>query len=130
MEETFALVNNYLYPGGLFIFDFNTVYKYEKVIGDAVIAENRDACSFIWENYYHGEERLNEYDLTIFVQEEGELFRRFTETHFQRGYTLEEMKGFVEKAGMEIVLVLDADTRKEPEEKSERIYIAARECQK
>ena len=130
VEETFALVNNYLYPGGLFIFDFNTVYKYEKVIGDAVIAENRDACSFIWENYYHGEERLNEYDLTIFVQEEGELFRRFTETHFQRGYTLEEMKGFVEKAGMEIVLVLDADTRKEPEEKSERIYIAARECQK
>lgn len=130
VEETFALVNNYLYPGGLFIFDFNTVYKYEKVIGDAVIAENRDACSFIWENYYHGEERLNEYDLTIFVQEEGELFRRFTETHFQRGYTLEEMKGFVEKAGMEIVLVLDADTHKEPEEKSERIYIAARECQK
>ena len=78
VEETFALVNNYLYPGGLFIFDFNTVYKYEKVIGDAVISENRDACSFIWENYYHGEERLNEYDLTIFVQEEGELFRRFT----------------------------------------------------
>ena len=32
--QTFRLVNNYLYPGGLFIFDFNTVYKYEVVIGD------------------------------------------------------------------------------------------------
>ena len=38
----FRLVNNYLYPGGLFIFDFNTVYKYEEVIGDVTIAENRE----------------------------------------------------------------------------------------
>ncbi|WP_286080324.1 class I SAM-dependent DNA methyltransferase [Parablautia intestinalis] len=131
VESVFLLVNNYLYKGGLFIFDFNTVYKYEKVIGDTTIAENRDACSFIWENYYHGQERINEYDLTIFAREgEGGLFRRFTETHLQRGYTLDEMLGFVERAGMEVVLMLDADTREKPGEMSERIYIAARECVK
>ena len=84
VTETFELVDNYLYPGGLFLFDFNTVYKYEQVIGDATIAENRDDCSFIWENYYHEKERVNEYDLTIFVKDKKEeLFRRFTETHFQ-----------------------------------------------
>lgn len=131
VTETFELVDNYLYPGGLFLFDFNTVYKYEQVIGDATIAENRDDCSFIWENYYHEEDRVNEYDLTIFVKEKKEeLFRRFTETHFQRGYTLEEMKGFVERAGMEFVLALDADTHKAPIETSERIYVIARECSK
>lgn len=48
----FSLVNNYLFPGGLFLFDFNTVYKYREVIGDRVIAENREDCSFIWENAY------------------------------------------------------------------------------
>ena len=131
VTETFELVDNYLYPGGLFLFDFNTVYKYEQVIGDATIAENRDDCSFIWENYYHEKEQVNEYDLTIFVKDKKEeLFRRFTETHFQRGYTLEEMKGFVEKAGMEFVLALDADTHKAPIETSERIYVIARECSK
>lgn len=131
VEETFGLVNNYLYPGGIFLFDFNTVYKYEQVIGDTTIAENRDDCCFIWENYYHEEERINEYDLTIFVKEKKEeLFRRFTETHFQRGYTLEEMKGFVERAGMEFVLALDADTHEAPSETSERIYVVARECSK
>ena len=131
VEETFGLVNNYLYPGGIFLFDFNTVYKYEQVIGDTTIAENRDDCSFIWENYYHEEDRVNEYDLTIFVKEKKEeLFRRFTETHFQRGYTLEEMKGFVERAGMKFVLALDADTHKAPIETSERIYVIARECSK
>ena len=131
VTETFELVDNYLYPGGLFLFDFNTVYKYEQVIGDATIAENRDDCSFIWENYYHEKERVNEYDLTIFVKDKKEeLFRRFTETHFQRGYTLEEMKGFVKKAGMEFVLALDADTHEEPVKTSERIYVLARECRK
>lgn len=130
VEETFAQVNNYLYPGGLFIFDFNTVYKYEKVIGNATIAENREECSFIWENFYHEDEMINEYDLTIFVKEDNGFFSRFTETHFQRGYTLEEMMRLVEKAGMEVVFTLDADTHEKPGESSERIYVAARECQK
>lgn len=124
--QTFKLVNNYLDPDGIFIFDFNTIYKYETVIGDATIAENRDNCSFIWENYYHEEEQINEYDLTIFVQE-NDLYKRFNETHYQRGYTLDEMKDFVEKAGLLFVNAVDADTHQEITEESERIYIIAQE---
>lgn len=67
--QTFERVNTYLYPQGIFVFDFNTVYKYQTVIGDATIAENREDCSFIWENYYHEEQEINEYDLTVFVAE-------------------------------------------------------------
>ena len=130
MQKVFDLVNNYLYPGGIFVFDFNTVYKYETVIGDTTIAENREDCSFIWDNYYHDEERINEYDLTIFVEEEEELFRRFSETHYQRGYTLDEMKQFVKKAGLEFVTAMDADTHEDVTDESERIYVVAREIQK
>ncbi len=125
--QTFRLVNNYLDPQGIFIFDFNTVYKYAEVIGDTTIAENREECSFIWENYYHEEEQINEYDLTIFVKEVDERFRRFFETHYQRGYTLEQMKCLVEQAGMEFVRALDADTQGDVQENSERIYVIARE---
>lgn len=128
IEETFRLVNNYLDPEGLFIFDFNTVYKYETVIGDTVIAENREESSFIWENFYEKESQINEYDLTIFVKEGGdELFRKFTETHLQRGYTLPQMKVLLEKAGLIFVEALDADTRGEVHEESERIYVIAKE---
>lgn len=125
--ETFKLVNNYLYPGGIFIFDFNTLFKYKQIIGDTTIAENREQCSFIWENYYHEKEHINEYDLTVFVREEDEMFRRFSETHYQRGYTLREMKRFIKVAGMEFMLALDADTHQKPTRTSERIYIIARE---
>ena len=128
--ETFSLVNNYLYPGGIFIFDFNTEYKYREIIGDRTIAENREDCSFIWENYYDPDSCINEYDLTVFVQEEEDIFRKFTETHYQRGYTVEEMRALVEQAGMILLEMKDADTGGEITPESQRVYIVARESGK
>lgn len=131
--QTFRLVNNYLFPQGLFIFDFNTVYKYAQVIGDATIAENREECSFIWDNYYHEEEQINEYDLTVFVKEPADmeqvdhaLYRRFQETHYQRGYELEQIKDCLRRAGMVFVEAVDADTHEAVNDVSERIYVVAR----
>lgn len=128
--QVFRLVNNYLYPGGIFIFDFNTDYKYREVIGNTTIAENREDCSFIWENYYDPEEEINEYDLTIFVQEEGDTFHRFTETHLQRGYTVGQMRTLVEQSGLKILEIMDSDTGEAVTETSERVYIVAKEQQK
>lgn len=128
--QTFRLVNNYLFPRGIFIFDFNTVYKYAAVIGDTTIAENREDCSFIWDNYYHEAEEINEYDLTVFVRETGqkdaEIYRRFKETHYQRGYRLEQMKGYLRQAGLAFLEALDADTMGAVRDVSERIYVVAR----
>lgn len=128
--ETFSRINNYLYPKGIFIFDFNTSYKYGEVIGDTTIAENREDCSFIWDNFYDEDTHINEYDLTVFVREgepEEELFRRFQETHLQRGYDLQEMLHFVEAAGLEFVTALDADTNGDVTETTERVLMVCRE---
>jgi hypothetical protein len=128
--ETFKQVNNYLYPGGIFVFDFNTVYKYETVIGDTTIAENRDECSFIWENYYHPEEEINEYDLTLFVEETEGLYRKFTETHYQRGYTLAQIQQIAKEAGLEWVFAMDADTGETVNDCTERVFAVVKECKK
>lgn len=123
---TFDLIHNYLYPNGLFIFDFNTDYKYREVIGDTTIAENRDDCSFIWENFYDPEEKINEYDVTIFVEEKDGLFRRFSETHFQKGYEKKQMEQMLVDAGFEVVKLIDSDTENEADDESERIFVVAR----
>lgn len=127
LVEVFSLVNNYLYPGGIFLFDFNTDYKYREVIGNTVIAENREDCSFIWENDYEEEERINRYDLTLFLRREGELFERTEETHFQRGYTAQEIRETLAEAGLELIEMRDADTEGEVTPESQRIYAVARE---
>ena len=97
------------------------------MIGDTTIAENREDCSFIWENYYYPEEEINEYELTVFVQEEGDSFRKFTENHYQRGYTAEQMTALLEQAGMKVLLVKDSDTEGPVTEKTERVLLVAGE---
>lgn len=127
LEEVFRLVNNYLDPKGIFIFDFKTLYNYQTVLGDRTIAEKREECSFIWDNYYYEEEKINEYELTLFIQDEGDLYRKFEELHYQRAYTLDDMIRLIQKSGLEFVTAYDAFTRHAPHEKSERIYVIARE---
>ena len=169
LEEVFRLVNNYLDPKGIFLFDFNTVHKYRDVIGDSTIAEDRGVCSFIWDNRYYEKEQINEYDLTLFIAEDfnpmenayvsertadsedallseegagdledtmfseeeggenGSLYRRYTETHYQRGYTLAEIQELLERAGLVFIEAYDADTKETPNDTSVRICVIARE---
>lgn len=169
LEEVFRLVNNYLDPKGIFLFDFNTVHKYRDVIGDSTIAEDRGVCSFIWDNRYYEKEQINEYDLTLFIAEDfnpmenayvsertadsedallseegagdledtmfseeeggenGSLYRGYTETHYQRGYTLAEIQELLERAGLVFIEAYDADTKETPNDTSERICVIARE---
>ena len=129
LQEVFRLVNNYLDPKGVFVFDFNTRYKYEEILGDRTIAENREECSFIWDNYYYEDEKINEYDLSLFIETDKDsgLYRKYEETHYQRAYTLEEMKKLIKKSGLEFVTAYDAFSKNAPTDTSERIYVVARE---
>ena len=132
LTEVFRLVNNYLDPQGVFIFDFNTEYKYQEILGEQVIAEEREECSFIWDNYYDEEQKINEYELTLFVQsqEDPELYRKYQEVHYQRAYTLERIRNLIEKAGLRYVTAYDAYTKDAPLYTSERICVVAQECGK
>ena len=127
VEAVFRLANNYLDPEGLFIFDVNTPYKYEKLLGDNTFAEDREESSFIWNNFYDKEEGVNQYDLSIFVREEDGRFQRFRETHYQRSYSLETLKILIERSGMEFVAAFDAYSYEPVREDSEKITIVARE---
>ncbi len=127
LVQVMRLANNYLDPGGIFIFDLNTLYKYQEILGEQTIAENREEGSFIWENYYDEEERVNEYDLTLFIREEDGRFRKYEETHYQYAFTLDEVRRAASEAGMELLAVYDAFTHEPPGENSERVYVIVRE---
>lgn len=127
LVQVFRLVNNYLDPGGILIFDLNTEYKYSRILGDSTIAESREDKSFIWDNHYDSETGINEYDLTLFIRQEGNLYRRFDETHYQRAYSAEEVSRAAAEAGLELVAMYDAFSREPVREESERVYVIARE---
>ena len=126
LSEAFSRVNEYLDENGCFIFDFKTDYFYRNVLGDRIIAQSEDDCSYIWDNYYYEDECVNEYELTIFIKEnenpDDNGFRQFKENHYQRGYTVDEMKDIVKESGLKIDKIYDAFTHNEERADSERIY--------
>lgn len=127
LKEVFAWVNNYLDPNGLFIFDMNTEYKYQNILGDNTFAEVREQASFIWENTYDIDKRINEYDLNLFIKLEGDNYKKFEERHVQKAYTFDEILSAIDSSNMVLEKYMDADTYGDIRENTERILFVARE---
>ena len=130
-EEAFldiltAAAENYLDYGGLFLFDLNTEYKYRMLLGEQTIAENREEGSFIWENSYDEEEKINEYELTLFIREDSGYYRKYEEVHYQRAYPLDTVKELVARSGLKLLQVCDGYTGEPVREDSERICVVCR----
>ncbi len=126
LRQVFGRVFSCLAPGGVFIFDMKTEYFYREILGSCTIAENREDCSFIWENEYHAEERLNEYYLTLYelADQRRGLFRRTQEIHRQKAYPASWVAGLMGHAGFRDVRMWEAFGEQEPDESSERVYFA------
>ena len=126
LQQAFSRVHDYLEEDGVFIFDANTSYKYTKLLAENTFAESRDEGSFIWDNYYDEEERINEYDLTLFIPEGDELYRRYTETHYQRNYETATLLKLLKNAGFTDICVYDDYTDAPICETSERAVFVAK----
>jgi SAM-dependent methyltransferase len=126
----FKLVNNYLDPKGLFIFDINTIHKFRDVLADNCYCETTDTSAYTWENYYDEDEKINEFYTNFFIENEDGLYERFEEYHYEKGYSIDEIAQLLEKAGLKFLGVFDELTLTPPTEDSSRIYFVAQEVTK
>lgn len=129
--KVFKLVNNYLNPGGLFIFDINTEYKFKEVLSDNTYSDANDFMVCVWENFFDDEQKINEYYANFFIKNENDNFyERFEEYHYEKAYDVSTIINLIEKSGLKFLSVYDAFTFDKPNEKSERIYFVAQEIKK
>lgn len=125
--STFKWVNNYLEPQGLFIFDINTPYKYEKVLGNQTFAEQTEEAAYIWENYYDPEDGINEFEVNFFIKDEEGKYNRSIECHYQKAHTIEKMKELIDAAGLELIGIYDEYSFDNLHEETIRATFVARE---
>lgn len=109
----------------MFVFDMNSHYKYKEILACNTFAEDREDASFIWDNFYDEEERINEYQLSLFIQNEQGTYNKYEELHLQKAYRQEEVVSFLYEAGFSSVRVLDAETMDEVKEDTQRLYYIA-----
>ncbi len=124
--KVMKLANNYLGPGGLFIFDINTRYKLENVIGDNTFILEDDDCFCSWQNEYDKRRKLSDFYLTFFCKN-GEEYTRFDEHHNERAYDIDEIKAIIESSGMRLLKVYHDRSFENPKKNSERVFFVAQE---
>jgi SAM-dependent methyltransferase len=122
LKKVFKLVKNYLNPGGYFIFDLNTLYFFRQLASRGSFGEIRENCAFICETGYSEKRRVMEYCVDVFVQN-GDIYNRFSEVHFERAYAMDEIVPLIEQSGLNFRGVYDAKTLKAISAESERVYV-------
>ncbi len=127
LTTVLKLANNYLDPGGLFIFDMNTPYKFKEVLGDNTYADSFEDSAFIWNNWYDEDSKINSYELTLFYENEDGTYDRFDELHEERGYEISEVLECIKASGMELVKYFDAETKSDVTDKTQRIFYIVKE---
>lgn len=133
LEKCFSLVHNYLDPGGVFLFDVNTPYKFRHIYGnEAYVLESEEGgrsayCG--WQNEYEEESRLCRFYLSVFTEEEDGRYSRTDEEQLERCYTKEELTAALTRAGFVEISFFGDLHFGAPEETTERWYVAAK-CKK
>ncbi len=120
--KVFEQVHFYLNPGGVFIFDLNTKYKFKDVYHNQTFTEVGEDFAYIWENQYNEEEESNEYGITFFV-EEMESYLRFDEYHKEYVHSLDSIIHCIKQAGLKFVKAVDDYSEQENNNKTERVTI-------
>ncbi|MBE6678956.1 MAG: class I SAM-dependent methyltransferase [Ruminococcaceae bacterium] len=126
LKKVFDLVHNYLEPGGLFIFDLNSPYKFKNIYGTNAYVLEDEGIYCGWQNIYDKESRICDFYTSVFTENEDGTYSRFDDYEREYCFTLREVEKLLEKCGFEVVCV-DGDTDGSPVEKdTERFYFTAK----
>jgi len=119
--EVFKRVRLFLNPGGIFIFDMNTEYKFNEMFGGQIFEGRGDnGEAYEWENVYDAATRINEYRVTFFsLENDGTV--PFEETHRQRAYPPADVCNMLSEAGFATVATRDGYTSQPLHAQSERV---------
>ena len=126
LYNTFSNVYRHLKDGGIFIFDINSYYKLNEIIGENTFVEDGEDIFYVWQNYFDSIESLCEFYLTFFIKNSNGLYSRFEEEHIEKAYSIDKIEEILKKANFSEVCFYDAFTFNKPNDKSERINFVAR----
>lgn len=129
-ESVFATlrkVSLFMNPGGVFLFDVNSVYKHRAVLGNNTFVYDTDEVYCVWQNTLLPDGVTVQMDLDFFepTSDEGDYVRQ-SERFTERAYTRETLEAVLRKAGFTVLGVFDGYTENPAHDTSERLLYAVR----
>ncbi len=118
MMTTFRKVHEYLNPGGVFIFDMNTVYKHKEILAHNTFVYDMENVFCCWQNSYNDDDSV---DISLdFFAKSAAGYKRFTESFTERAYEEQGLKEALLEVGFVEVHIYDS-----PGEEKERKVVMA-----
>jgi len=121
----FERAHDSLKKGGVFAFDISSAHKIKNVLGNSFFGEERDDIAYLWSNRFDETDQTVTMDLSFFVRETDELYRRFGETHIQKAHDAAHLADLLSRAGFRDIRIYGDKTFDPPLPEENRIHIAA-----
>lgn len=121
VQRTLQRLRLFISPGGLLVFDINSVEKLAALDGQVFLDETEDTYC-VWRTEYS--RGLCSYYVDLFTREEDGSWQRSFELHRQRGYSVEELTDWLRQAGFTDIRTWGDGRLRRPREGEQRIYFS------
>ena len=127
VQAALRKVSLFMNPGGVFLFDVNSVYKHRAVLGNNTFVYDTDDVYCVWQNTLLPDGVTVQMDLDFFepVSDAGDYVRQ-SERFTERAYPRETLEAMLKKAGFTVLDVFDGYSEKPAHDTSERLLFAVR----
>ncbi len=122
LKELFRLANNYLNPGGVFIFDINSLHKLKNILGGNTFVNDEQGIFYVWQSEFCEETNICDFDLTFFCEDEDGAYVRFDEFQQERAYTIAEITEAAKSAGLDVTGIYKPFEFATADDNDERIF--------
>ena len=102
-KAAIARVSLFLEPGRLFIFDMNTAYKHECVLGNRTIVKETDEVFCVWQNEYNEKNGKCNFCVSVFEEDEDGKYYRTDEYHTEKCHKRKTVEKELKKCGFELL---------------------------
>lgn len=126
VAEVFRRARLFVEPGGLFLFDVNTVYKHKEVLGDTAFVVEQAGLMCVWRNRYLPRTHEVSMLLDFFTEEADGSYERYQDTVRERAYSERTLRRLLNETGWETVAVYEDMTTDTPTDICERMVFVAR----
>lgn len=126
LTACFSGVKRYLAPGGLFIFDVNTPYKFENIYGDRDYILETDGVLCAWRNFYNKRSGLCQFEISLFIEDSDGRYTRRDEKQTERCLSMHTIKNALKKCGLTLDSVYGGFERSQATDTDERWYFIAK----
>lgn len=124
VQKCFQRLHLFIAPGGLLVFDVNSVAKLSALAGQVFLDETEDVYC-VWRTEFEKRSRLCSYWMDIFTRRGDGGWDRAGEEHRQRAYEVDELKAWLLDAGFNRIRTFGDCRMSAPRENEQRIYFSA-----